>query len=80
MLRVGSNPPGSAWCQKVRLPCFRHSSWHSIASSCVRVRCPEGHEKSLNAEAGGRIDRERAQRQLLDDNWPGLGLVVWGDL
>lgn len=34
---------------------------------------------SLTTKAGGRIDRERAQRQLLGDNWPGLGLVVYGD-
>lgn len=36
--------------------------------------------KSLTTAAGGRIDRERAQCQLLGDNWPGLGLVMWGDL
>lgn len=36
--------------------------------------------KSLTTAAGGRIDRERAQCQLLGDNWPGLDLVMWGDL
>ncbi len=51
----------------------------SLPVVCV-CTAPKAMRKSLNAEAGGRIDRERAQRQLLGDNWPELGLVVWGDL